>query len=68
MKKQIQEKVEDAKSILKTRTENSVVFLTFPAVNEDIDAIEDIVTEIDLRSPTQTEDNTGIAEDKETAA
>ena len=68
MNKHIQEKVEDGKSIVKTRAENAVIIAGFPAVDEDIDAIEEIIVEIDSRSPDQTMDNTGIAEDKETAA
>ncbi len=68
MNKHIQEKVEDGKSIVKTRAENAVIVAGFPAVDEDIDAVDEIIVEIDSRSPDQTLDNTGIAEDKETAS
>ena len=68
MNKHIQEKVEDGKSISKIRKENAVITAGFLAIDEDIDDIDEIILEIDSRSPDQSMDNTGIAEDKETAA
>ncbi len=62
-----QKKSEDGKSILKLRIKNGVVVCLYLAVNEDIDAIEDIITELDTRTPEQSEDTSGVTEDKETA-
>ena len=62
-----QEKVEDGKSISKIRKDNELKIAGFPAVAEDIDAVDEVLTEIDLRTPSQSSVNTGITIDKETA-
>ena len=67
MDKHEQEKLEDAKSILKIRTDNAADIADYPAVDEDIDDIGTIVAAIDLRSPSQKSDNTGITKDKKSA-
>ena len=68
MNKHEQEKLEDGKSISKIRTENIVDVAVFTAVTEDIDEIDSIIAEIDKRTPDQSENKTGIAEDKESTS
>ncbi len=67
MNKHEKEKLEDAKSISKIRTENAVEVAAFPAVDGDIEDIDVIVAKIESLGPAQSSDDTGVAIDKETA-
>ena len=68
MNKLQQEKLLDGKSILKLRLVNGTIVELYIAVDEDIDAIEEVITEIEIRVPFQKSDKTGVALDKGASA
>lgn len=64
MKKIEVEELQDGKLILKIYNDNKTVVDTFVAVKNDIADLKIIIQDIDKRTPAQSEDNTGITEDK----
>ncbi len=65
MNKTEEEELNDSKSILKIYLENKPIIDTFIAVKKDIADLKVIVDDVDQRTPAQSEDNTGITENKE---